>query len=90
MKVCRERARRLATEYAESIGYRVVASFEGLTWEWATRPRSATHHSTDWDDGRWAVLFRKMPAVDQTGPWTEDLYIRVSAETGECWVCQII
>jgi hypothetical protein len=58
MRVSREDAIRLATTFANTNGYRVVPSFDGVPW--AADPLPVKLDAARLIDGEWAVLFDKL------------------------------
>lgn len=81
MPVTHDEAIRLATAHANANGYRVVPSFDGLTWE--NGPRPVKLDAVRWIDGEWAVVFDKMlpPEVEAECPGDTCVVV---ADDGTC------
>ena len=81
MGVGREEAIRLATAFANANGYRVVPSFDGVTWVYDPLP--VKFDAVRWVDDHWSVLFDKLlhPEVESECPG--DICVQVGG-AGTC------
>ncbi len=82
MSVSRQEAIRLATDFANANGYRVVPSFDGVPWVYDPLPVKLD--VARGIDGEWSVLFDKLlhPEVESECPG--DVCVVVPAAGGAC------
>ena len=82
MLVNRQEATRLATEFANANGYRVVPSLSELSWRGGPRPVSLA--TTRLIAGSWSVVFDKLLPPEVKSECPSDMCVMVSATSGEC------
>lgn len=82
MGVSREDAIRVATDFANRHGYRVVQTFDGVSW--AADPLPVKLDAARWVFGEWAVLFDKLLHPEVLAECPGDICVVVAPDTGTC------
>jgi hypothetical protein len=84
----KDEAVRLATEFANANGYRVVSSFDGV--EWSNNPYPIKFGGAGVIRGEWRVSSDLLlpPEVESQCP--DDMLVIVDSETGECRIYPLL